>query len=142
MDSQCYGGYWGNKCEMLLGNCYNCDKNNGFMNIQCLTGYWGDQCDIQCSKCFNCDRSTGCMNGHCYNGYWGEECDKDCHCLNNAACAKETGKCNVDIATGLGPCAPGYVSDTGVNLDNCQMCKCFFFHVILCYIFGLYIGLS
>ena len=69
------------------------------------------------------------MNSQCYNSYWGEQCDKECHCFNNAACDKETGKCNVDLTTGLSLCAPGYVSDTGVNLDNCQMCK--YFYLIL-----------
>ncbi len=122
MNVQCHTGYWGEQCDTECGNCDNCDKTTGCLNSQCHTGYWGDQCESQCnSNCFTCDKTTGCS--FCLTGYWGEECDKECHCWNNAACDKETGKCNDDVITGLSLCAPGYVSDTGVNLENCQMCK-------------------
>ena len=89
------------------------------MNEPCFLGYWEEQCDKEC-HCDGCDRDAGCINSQCLTGYWGLNCETECHCLNGAACDRGTGQCEADIATGLSLCEPGYVSDNGINLNNCQ----------------------
>ena len=79
------------------------------------------------SKCLcKCDKTTGaCLVDTCSSGYHGATCGIKCNCLNGSPCDKDTGRCAEDVTTGLSLCQPGYVSDTGVNLDNCQLCKYF-----------------
>ena len=86
----------------------------------CPAGYYGISCSDKCN-CQQCDKATGvCHVIECFTGFFGPNCETDCHCLNGAACDKETGKCEADRTTQLSLCEPGYVSSTGVNLDNCQ----------------------
>ena len=70
------------------------------------------------SACFCCFL----VPDNCTVGYYGTQCTDKCHCLNGAACDRETFKCEADVTTGLSLCEPGYASDTGTNLDNCQLC--------------------
>ena len=88
----------------------------------CPTGYYGEMC---LNKCLcECDQTTGaCLADTCFSGYHGANCGIECHCLNDAPCDKESGRCAADIDTGLSLCQPGYVSSSGINLDNCQQCK-------------------
>ncbi len=88
----------------------------------CPTGYYGTLCTGKCN-CNDCDQTYGCLEKTCFQGFFGPNCEDDCHCLNGVACDRVTGKCAADWNTGLSLCEPGYVSSTGINLNNCQKCK-------------------
>ena len=116
--SECLTGFFGANCDAVC-HCDNCDRTTGCTDKECLTGFYGPHCETVC-HCDNCDRTTGCTDKECLTGFYGANCETECHCLNGAACDRVTGKCEVDPTTQLSLCEPGYASNTGFNLDNCQ----------------------
>ena len=114
----CYPGYYGPTC-LNKCNC-RCDASGSCLAAsECLQGFFGENCDEMC-HCDGCDRTRGCKNKDCLIGFYGPHCETECHCLNSAACDRYTGKCEPDVTNGLSLCEPGYVSNSGINLDNCQ----------------------
>ena len=113
----CPPNYSGSNCA-IKRYCETNDTIAGCLNSQCFQGYWGQQCDMEC-RCDDCVK-LGCNGTQCFSGYWASDCETECHCLTGAACDQYTGQCDADVTTSLRLCEPGYVSNTGINLDNCQ----------------------
>ncbi|XP_071851994.1 uncharacterized protein [Apostichopus japonicus] len=97
-----YGANCLQTCHCNRGGCSRftgvCTNNNG----RCQTGYSGTNCQIP---------------QRCKQGYYGSQCLLKCHCKNDAACNKNTGRCN--------QCAQGFIlRDPN---ENCQECATGFY---------------
>ncbi|XP_063963207.1 receptor-type tyrosine-protein phosphatase delta-like [Lytechinus pictus] len=85
------------RCSEDIGNITDCRGvlvcNGPPYGCSCAAGYKGADCMQECE-----------------DGYFGADCDQTCHCLNNALCAGDTGRC--DLAGG---CEDGWA---GVNCQE------------------------
>ncbi|XP_072037352.1 uncharacterized protein [Amphiura filiformis] len=114
-------------CNRFTGDCATGNCATGWSGAgcqvpdDCPTGYWGRNCSGKCG-CENCNQDTGSclLASECLPGFAGPNCDRECHCLTGPSCVdRMTAKCPADDNTGLSLCEPGYMSVTGINLDNC-----------------------
>ncbi|XP_072022932.1 uncharacterized protein [Amphiura filiformis] len=114
-------------CDRYTGECATGNCAAGWSGTgcqipdECPTGYWGSECTEKCG-CENCNQDTGSclLASECLSGFAGHNCEHECHCLSGPSCVdRMTAKCSADDNTGLSLCEPGYMSVTGINLDNC-----------------------
>nr|XP_022299957.1 receptor-type tyrosine-protein phosphatase T-like isoform X2 [Crassostrea virginica] len=119
--SSCPVNCLSNLCELVTGNCFQCDAGykGPRCQIECDGGTYGQGCSSTCGSCINntqCHHITGtCVQG-CGPGYQGNKCKEECPfgkygincqhdcsstCNASHSCNRTTGEC-------VGGCEAGW----------------------------------
>nr|XP_022296780.1 multiple epidermal growth factor-like domains protein 11 isoform X2 [Crassostrea virginica] len=119
--STCPDNCLSNLCELVTGNCFQCDAGykGPRCDMECDSGMYGQDCGNTCGSCINntqCHHVNGsCLQGcgpgyqgdkcteECPSGKYGINCQHDCSSTCNAlhSCNRTTGEC-------IGGCEPGW----------------------------------
>nr|XP_022300739.1 cell death abnormality protein 1-like [Crassostrea virginica] len=119
--SSCPDNCLSNLCELVTGNCFQCDAGykGPRCDMECNGSVYGHDCGNTCGSCINdtqCHHINGsCLQG-CGPGYKGDKCTEECplgtygnDCKYNCGIAcSVSNHCNKTTGECIGGCKPGW----------------------------------